>query len=69
MAIEKIKTELQIQPIYLENGPNGLNWQCCLASSSKTAPQILIFSIAMIFTKYSFEVKNIEIFSSIIIHL
>ena len=25
---------------------NGLNWQCCLASSSKTATKILIFSIA-----------------------
>jgi hypothetical protein len=49
-----------IQPIYLENGPNGLNWQCCLAGSSKTAPRILIFSIAM-GADYSFEVKNIEI--------
>ena len=28
-------------------GPNGLNWQCCLADSSKTAPRISIFSIAM----------------------
>jgi hypothetical protein len=26
---------------------NGLDWQCCLAGSSKTAPRILIFSIAM----------------------
>ena len=26
---------------------NRLNWLCCLASSSKTAPRILIFSIAM----------------------
>jgi hypothetical protein len=33
--------------IYLENGPNGLNWQWCLAGSSKRAPWILIFSIAM----------------------
>ena len=24
-----------------------MNWQCCLARSSKTAPSILIFSIAM----------------------
>ena len=38
---------LPSQPIYLENGPNGLYWQCYLAGSSKTAPRILIFSIAM----------------------
>ena len=51
---------LPIQPIHLENGPNGLYWQCCLAGSSKTAPRILIFSIAM-GADNSFEVKNIEI--------
>ena len=39
---------------------NRLNWQCCLAASSKTVPTILIFSIAM-GADYSFEVKNIEI--------
>ena len=39
---------------------NGLDWQCCLAGSSKTAPRILIFSIAM-GADYSYEVKNIEI--------
>ena len=37
-------TALPIQPIYLKIGPNQ---QCCLAGSSKTAPRILIFSIAM----------------------
>ena len=36
-----------------------LNWQCCLAGSSKTAPRILIFSIA-IGADYSFHVKTIE---------
>jgi hypothetical protein len=41
------KTALPIQPIYRKNGPNGLNWQCCLSGSSKTAPRVLIFSIAM----------------------
>jgi hypothetical protein len=51
----------------------GLDWQCCLDGSSKAAPRILIFSIA-IGTNYSFEVKNIEIlgalhFSNIIINL
>ena len=49
---------LPIQPIYHENGPNGLNWQCCLAGSSKTAPTILIFSIAM-GADYSFELISI----------
>ena len=39
---------------------NGLNWQCCLAGSSKTTPRILIFSIA-IDANYSYEVKNSEI--------
>jgi hypothetical protein len=34
---------LPIQPIHLENGPNGLYWQCYLAGSSKRAPRILIF--------------------------
>ena len=38
---------LPIQPIYLKKGPNGLNWQCYLAGSSKTAPRVLVFSIAM----------------------
>ena len=33
--------------------------QCCLAGSSKTAPRILIFSIAMD-ADYSFCVKTIE---------
>ena len=51
---------MPIQPIYLKNGPDGLNWQCCLAVSSKTAPRILIFSIA-IDVDYSYDVKNSEI--------
>ena len=51
-----------IQPIYRKNGPKGLNWQCCLAGSSKTAPRILIFSIAMV-ADYSFDVKNIDIWA------
>ena len=46
------------QPIYRENGLNGLNWQCCLAGRSKTAPTILIFSIAM-GADYSFELISI----------
>ena len=36
---------------------NGLDWQCYLAGSSKTAPRILIFSIA-IGAGYSFDIKS-----------
>ena len=39
---------------------NGLDWQYYLAGSSKTAPMILIFSVA-IGADYSYEVKNSEI--------
>ena len=39
---------------------NRLNWRCCLTGSFKTAPRILISSIA-IGADYSFEVKNIKI--------
>ena len=37
---------------------NGLDCQCCLAGSSKTAPRILLFSIAM-GAGYSFYVKSV----------
>ena len=72
MAIEKIKnrggrfgatsyTALPIQHVYLENGPNGLNWQCCLVGMYlQIDPQDFIFSIAMC-ADYSFAVKTIEI--------
>ena len=68
MAVEKIKilgailelpAKLPIQLIHQENGPNGLNWQCCLAGSSKTAPRILIFSMAM-GADYTFELISIK---------
>ena len=39
---------------------NGLDWQCCLAGSSKMATRILIFLIA-IGADYSYEMKNSEI--------
>ena len=66
MTIEKIKilgavlklSALPIQPIYPKNGPNGLKWQYCLAGSSKTAPRILIFLIA-IGAKPLFQLKSI----------
>jgi hypothetical protein len=38
---------------------NRLNWQCCLAGSSKTAPKILIFSMT-IGADYSFELISLE---------
>ena len=57
-ATSYLDSLLPIQSIYLENGQNGLNWQCCLASSSKTAPRILIFSIA-ISAKPSFYMKSV----------
>ena len=61
--IEKNRNlELPIQPIYLKHGPNGLNWQGCLAGSFKTAPRILIFSFAK-GVDYSYEVKNSEIWA------
>ena len=38
---------LPIQPIHIKNYANGLDWQGCLTGSSKTAPRIFIFSIAL----------------------
>jgi hypothetical protein len=52
------QTALPIQPISLKIGPNWPNRQCCLVGSSKTAPKISIFSIAMC-ADFSFYVKSI----------
>ena len=74
MAIEKIKIlgavlEVpdkqtcqfnQFSPFSPSFEANGLDWQSYLAVSSKTAPRILIFSIAL-GADYSYEVKNSEI--------
>ena len=71
MAIEKIKIlgavlelpakqHYRFLPIWPNFKVNGLDWQCCLAGGSKTAPRILIFSIA-IGADYSYEMKNNEI--------
>ena len=38
---------------------NGLDWQCCLAGSSKTAPRFFIFFIALGAENLSY-VKSIE---------
>ena len=42
--------------IFVVNGPD---WHCCFAGTSKLAPRILIFSIAM-GSDYSFELNSIE---------
>ena len=51
MAIEKIEilgAILEpIWPIWPNFEINGLDWQCCLAGSSKTAPRIFILSIVL----------------------
>ena len=71
MAIEKIKILVALLELPAKQhcqfspfGPiievNGLDWQCYLAGSSKTASRILIFSIA-IGADYSYEMKNSEI--------
>ena len=73
MAIEKIKIpgdvlelpakqHCQFRPFGPLYEVNGLDWQCYLAGSSKTAPRILIFSIAIV-ADYSYEVKNSEIWA------
>ena len=70
MAIEKIqilgallevsaKQHCQSSPSTSKLGLIGQNRQCCLAGSSKRAPRILIFSIAM-GVDYSFYVKTIK---------
>ena len=51
------KQHCQIGPFTKKIGQNGLNWQCGLAGSSKTAPRILIFSIVL-GAEYSFYVKS-----------
>ena len=64
MAIEKVKILGAIFEVparqHFQFSPFGSFLQCCLAGSSKTAPRILIFSIAM-GGDYLFEEKNIEI--------
>ena len=47
---------------------NGLDWLCCLASSSKMAPRILIFSIAM-GAKPLFHLKSIATQAPYIVHI
>ena len=41
------ETALPIWPIWPNFEVNGLDWQCSLAGSSKTAPRIFIFSIVL----------------------
>ena len=53
------QTALQIQSIWPIFLVDRLNWHCCLAGSSKTAPRILIFSMAM-GVDYTFELISIK---------
>ena len=50
---------LPICPIWPNFELNGLDWQCCLAGSSNTAPRIFIFSIVL-GAEYSSYMKSIE---------
>ena len=58
------KQHCQFRPFGPNFDINGLDWQCYLAGSSKTAPMILIFSI-VIGANYSYEVKNSEIWAPV----
>ena len=73
MAIEKTKILVAVSEIpakqHCQFSPfgtffavNRLNWQFCLADSSKTAPRILIFSMAM-GANYSFKLISIETYA------
>ena len=42
---------------------NGLDWQCCLAGSSKTAPGILIFFSIAMGANYLFYLKSIATYA------
>ena len=48
---------MPIQPIYLKNGPNGLNWQC---SAPKRPPGFLFFQLGV---DYSIELIFIETYA------
>ena len=51
------KQHCQFSPFGQIYEVNGLDWQCYLAGSFKTAPRILMFSIA-IGANYSFDIKS-----------
>ena len=73
MAVEKIKIlgvvlelpakqHCQFSPFGSIFEVNGLDWQCCLAGSSKTAPRILVFLIVL-GAEYSFYLKSIATYA------
>ena len=55
----QLKKSLPIWPIWPNFEVDGLDWQCCLAGSSKTAPRIFILSIVLGAENLSY-VKSIE---------
>ena len=73
MAIEKIKILGAIQPIWPVFKVNGLDWHCCLASSSKTAPKFWFFFqlpwLPIIYMMWKTLISERPHFSSIIIPL
>jgi hypothetical protein len=56
------KQHCAIWPIWPIFEVNGLDWQCCLAGSSKTASRIFIFSI-ILGAEYSFYMKSIATYA------
>ena len=59
MIIEKNQNPGEFSPFGPTSEVNWLDWHYCLAGSSKTAPRILIFSIAL-GAEYSFDMKFID---------
>ena len=57
--IVMVYSQNSVPPNISAGSVNGLDWQCCLAGSSKTAPRILIFSIVL-GTEYLSDMKSIE---------
>ena len=47
LELQSAKHHCQSSPFTNKTGPNWSNQQCCLAGSSKKAPRIFIFSIAL----------------------
>ena len=48
---------------------NGLDWQCCLAGSSKTTPQDFDFFNCHGGVAYSFELNSIETYAPIFLDI
>ena len=60
--LELTALALPIWPIWSSFEVNGLDWQYCLAGSSKAAPRIFIFSILQ-GAEYSSYAKSVATFA------